>query len=219
MGPRLGLDPFLRKLHADGGYQGPEFQRGLSEVCGQVSVEIVSSDAARGFVVIPQRWIVERTIAWLNRCRRLAKKWECLNRSGLAFLRWASVRPMVGKLCQQCTCSRMDTKFHKDSGQQAYCPTLRACLIVRRCIGGGGRRAAGDGQLAMLTPSSAAAELCSRLRVRRCQRLASVPNVASMRQRSGNGLKPVSFRSRVVTCTSTPYSAATISRRLAVNVL
>ncbi|MBA3939100.1 MAG: transposase [Planctomycetes bacterium] len=47
-----------------------------------------------------KRWIVERSIAWLNRCRRLAKDWECLNRSGLAFLRWASVRLMVRKLCQ-----------------------------------------------------------------------------------------------------------------------
>lgn len=49
-----------------------------------------------------QRWIVERSIAWLNRCRRLAKDWECRNRSALAFLRWASVRLMIRKLCQQC---------------------------------------------------------------------------------------------------------------------
>jgi transposase len=101
MGALFGLYPFLLKLYADGGYQGPQFQRGLRRVCRQVSVEIVKrSDAAKGFVVIPRRWIVERTIAWLNRCRRLAKDWECLNRSGLAFLRWASVRLMVRKLCQ-----------------------------------------------------------------------------------------------------------------------
>jgi len=36
-------------------------------------------------VVLPKRWIVERTIAWLNRCRRLAKDWENLNRKALAF--------------------------------------------------------------------------------------------------------------------------------------
>jgi transposase len=53
----------------------------------QVSVEIVKrSDAAKAFVVLPKRWIVERTIAWLNRCRRLAKDWECLNRNALASL-------------------------------------------------------------------------------------------------------------------------------------
>ena len=101
MGTLFGLYPFLLKLHADGGYQGPEFQAGLRRVCGQVSVEIVKrSDTKRGFVVIPKRWIVERSIAWLNRCRRLAKDWERLNRSGLAFLRWASVRLMLRTLCQ-----------------------------------------------------------------------------------------------------------------------
>ena len=34
--------------------------------------------------MLPKRWIVERTIAWLNRCRRLSKDWECLNRRGHA---------------------------------------------------------------------------------------------------------------------------------------
>ena len=68
MGTLFGLHPFLRKLHADGGYQGPEFQRGLSEVCGQVSVEMVSSDAARGFVVIPQRWMLTTCAAPTRNC-------------------------------------------------------------------------------------------------------------------------------------------------------
>jgi Transposase DDE domain len=44
------------------------------------------------------RLIVERTIAWLNRCRRLAKDWENLNRKALAFLRLASIRLMLRKL-------------------------------------------------------------------------------------------------------------------------
>jgi len=51
-------------------------------------------------VVLPRRWIVERTIAWLNRRRRPAKDWERLNRNALAFLRWASVRMMMRKPCQ-----------------------------------------------------------------------------------------------------------------------
>ena len=59
-----------------------------------------SGAAAGKVVVLPKRWIVERTLAWLNRCRRLAKGWEWLTRSALAFLRWASVRLMVRKLCQ-----------------------------------------------------------------------------------------------------------------------
>jgi Transposase DDE domain len=63
-------------------------------------LEIVKrSDRAKGFVPLPRRWIVERTIAWLNRCRRLAKDWENLNRNALAFLKLASIRLMLRKLC------------------------------------------------------------------------------------------------------------------------
>lgn len=58
------------------------------------------SDAAKGFAVLPKRWIVEQTIAWLNRCRRLAKNWECLNRRALAFLHLASTRLMLRKPCR-----------------------------------------------------------------------------------------------------------------------
>ena len=100
MATLFGLFPFLRKLYADGGYQGPVFQSALKKVMRQVDLEIVKrSDAAKGFVVIPKRWVVERTIAWLNRCRRLAKDWENLNRRALAFLRLASIRLMLRKLC------------------------------------------------------------------------------------------------------------------------
>jgi transposase len=71
----------LRRLYADGGYQGPNFRDGVRRVVRSVDVEIVKrSDQAKGFTVLPKRWIVERTIAWLNRCRRLAKDRECPNR-------------------------------------------------------------------------------------------------------------------------------------------
>jgi transposase len=97
----FGLYPFLIKLYADGGYQGAQFRRALKRVCRRINVEIVKrSGNAKAFVVLPKRWIVERTFAWLNRCRRLAKDWECLNRNALAFLRWASIRLMVRKLCR-----------------------------------------------------------------------------------------------------------------------
>jgi len=102
MATLFGMFPFLLKLYADGGYQGEQFQTALLGVMRQVNVEIVKrSDTAKGFTVLPKRWIVERTIAWLNRCRRLAKDWECLNRSALAFLRWASIRLMLRKLCRK----------------------------------------------------------------------------------------------------------------------
>jgi transposase len=94
------LFPFLLKLYADSGYQGPKFQRGLREVCRAVGVEIVKRSDADKFVVLLKRWILERTIAWPDRCRRLAKDWERIHRNAVAFLCWSSVRLMARKLCQ-----------------------------------------------------------------------------------------------------------------------
>jgi transposase len=100
MATMFGLYPFLLNLYADGGYQGPLFRRAVTKTMTQVNVEIVKrSDHAKGFVVLPKRWGVERTFAWLRRCRRLAKDWENLNRKALAFLRLASIRLMLRKLC------------------------------------------------------------------------------------------------------------------------
>jgi len=96
----FGMFPFLEKLFADSAYQGPVFHTALASILPNLETEIVKrSDAASGFVVAPKRWIVERSIAWLNRCRRLAKDWENLNLSGLIFLRLASIRLMLRRLC------------------------------------------------------------------------------------------------------------------------
>ena len=96
----FGQFPFLQKLFADSAYQGPIFGNALAKILPCIEIEIVKRpDQAKGFVQLPKRWIVERTIAWLNRCRRLAKDWENLNRSSLAFLKLASIRLMLRKLC------------------------------------------------------------------------------------------------------------------------
>ena len=96
----FGMHPFLTKLFADAAYQGRAFHDTLARVLPNIETEIVRrSDRVQGFAVLPKRWIVERTIAWLNRCRRLAKDWENLNRKGLAFVRLASIRLMLRKLC------------------------------------------------------------------------------------------------------------------------
>ena len=100
MATLFGMFPFLQKLFADGGYQGPQFANALAKTLPRLNVEIVKRpDTAVGFKLVPKRWIVERTIAWLNRCRRLAKDWENLNRKALSFLRLASIRLMLRKLC------------------------------------------------------------------------------------------------------------------------
>lgn len=92
--------PMLQKLFADGAYQGPVFGQALTKVRPQLKLEIIKrSDPAPGFVVLPKRWIVERTIAWLNRCRRLAKDFENRIRTATAFVQLASIRLMLRKLC------------------------------------------------------------------------------------------------------------------------
>jgi len=96
----LRMFPFLVKLYADGGYQGPDFRAAVKRVLSRVEVEIVKrSDRVKGFAVLPKRWVVERTLAWLNRCRRLAKDWENLNVKARTFLLLASIRFMVRRLC------------------------------------------------------------------------------------------------------------------------
>ena len=73
----FGQFPFLRKLFADSAYAGPIFHDGAAKAMHNLEVEIVKrADHAKGFIVEPKRWIVERSIAWLNRCRRLAKDWK-----------------------------------------------------------------------------------------------------------------------------------------------
>lgn len=64
--------PWLRHVFADSAYAGAKITAALSRL-GEWTMEIVKrSDAAKGFVLLPRRWVVERTLAWLNRNRRLA---------------------------------------------------------------------------------------------------------------------------------------------------
>ena len=96
----FGLYPFLLKLFADGAYQGPQFKADVAKVLPQLSIEIVKrSDQATSFVVLPRCWVVERTLAWLNRCRRIAKDFENLARIAVALIRLASIRLMLRRLC------------------------------------------------------------------------------------------------------------------------
>ncbi len=73
----------------------------IAERSGTWRVEIVKRLATdKGFVVKPKRWIVERTLAWISRNRRLAKDFECLARKSLAFIRLAMIKIMLRRLAR-----------------------------------------------------------------------------------------------------------------------
>jgi transposase len=73
---------------------------------GKVSLEIVKrSDTTKGFVALPKRWIVERSLGWLGRCRRLAKDFENLTRTQLAFMQLAMIRLMTRRIARLCQTS------------------------------------------------------------------------------------------------------------------
>ncbi len=74
------LFPFLETIFADGAYGGQKLHRAMADAAWRIEV-VKRSAQAKGFEVIPRRWVVERTIAWINRCRRLAKDYENLNRT------------------------------------------------------------------------------------------------------------------------------------------
>jgi transposase len=94
------LYPWLRHIFADGGYAGDKLKGALAEL-GQWTIEIVRRcDTAKGFVLLPRRWVVERTFAWLNRCRRLAKDFEATIESAVAWVFIAHVRRMTRRIAR-----------------------------------------------------------------------------------------------------------------------
>jgi len=94
------LYPWLRHIFADGGYAGKKL-RGALDKMGQWTLEIVKrSDTAEGFELLPRRWVVERTFAWLGRCRRLAKDFERTIESAVAWVFVAHIRTLTRRLAR-----------------------------------------------------------------------------------------------------------------------
>jgi putative transposase len=92
--------PWLRHVFADGGYAGEKLRNALKSH-GEWTLEIIRrSDTAKGFEVLPRRWVVERTFAWLGRCRRLAKDWERSIESSTAWANIASIRMLTRRIAR-----------------------------------------------------------------------------------------------------------------------
>jgi putative transposase len=87
----LGLFPFISRIFADGGHAGEKLKQALRSF-GNWCIEVVKrSDEAKGFVLLPRRWVVERTFAWFGRNRRLSRQFEASPETAVAYLYAASV--------------------------------------------------------------------------------------------------------------------------------
>jgi transposase len=91
------LFPFIARIFADGGYNAKKTADAVAAT-GTWAIEIVKRSDAHRFVVMPKRWIVERTLAWISRNRRLARDFERYARTAAAFIRLAMIRIMLRRL-------------------------------------------------------------------------------------------------------------------------
>ncbi len=89
--------PFIERLIGDAGYQGPKMAAAVART-GAWTLEIIRRCDRHRFIVLPKRWIVERTLAWISRCRRLARDYERHARKAAAFVRLAMIRLMLRRL-------------------------------------------------------------------------------------------------------------------------
>jgi putative transposase len=92
--------PKLRHIFADRVYRGPKLLAAIAEF-GKWTIEIVTRSQSVGtFKAEPKRWVVERTLAWLNRCRRLSKDFEATIASAEAWVLLASIRVLSRRLAR-----------------------------------------------------------------------------------------------------------------------
>lgn len=92
--------PAITKFLADGGYQPYKISADLAEITNATLKIVKRPDTQKGFVPLPKRWIVERTFAWISRCRRLARDYECKITSAMAFIKLAMIRIMLRRIAR-----------------------------------------------------------------------------------------------------------------------
>ena len=88
----------LRKVWVDGTYRGAEWMSWVKEKYRIVLEPVLRTEEQKGFSVLPRRWVVERTLAWLNQFRRLSKDYEELPTTSETFIYMAMTRLMLRRL-------------------------------------------------------------------------------------------------------------------------
>jgi putative transposase len=91
--------PRLSLIWADGGYRGRLIEW-VQQECGWTLQIVEKSAEQQGFSVLPRRWVVERTFAWLGRYRRLAKDYDLLPETGAAWIQVAMTHIMLKRLAK-----------------------------------------------------------------------------------------------------------------------
>ena len=95
--------PFIVKIFADAGYQGPRAALAAAN-SGSWVIEVVKRTEMHQFVVLPKRWIVERTLAWISINRRMMRDFERYARTVAAFVRLAMIKLMLRRLTRSTAC-------------------------------------------------------------------------------------------------------------------
>jgi putative transposase len=102
--------PELRHVYADRVYRGPQLLNALA-ASGPWHIEIVKRPGGvKGFQLLPRRWVVERTFAWLGRCRRLAKDFEASCETEAAWLWLANIRLMLRQIARKQQAARLSAR-------------------------------------------------------------------------------------------------------------
>lgn len=87
----------IKLVWVDGGYRGEELSNWVWQLWGWVWQVVLRSDQAKGFVLLPRRWVVERTFAWFNHARRLSKDYEFNPIHSQSMIYIASIRIMINR--------------------------------------------------------------------------------------------------------------------------
>jgi transposase len=93
------LFPFIERVIGDAGYRGAKMEDVVRRT-GSWTLQVVRRCDRHRFVVLPKRWIVERTLGWISRNRRLARDFERYVRITAAFVRLAMIRLMLRRLAR-----------------------------------------------------------------------------------------------------------------------
>jgi transposase len=90
--------PRLVRIWVDAGFAGAEFLRSIMDLFGWILDFVLRSASAQGFVLLPRRWVVERSYGWLHWCRRLNVDYERLPSSSESLIYIAMIRLMLRRL-------------------------------------------------------------------------------------------------------------------------